>query len=88
MAVVQAPQSPERGAPSAVAEPRDSAGDGDCADADDESRLMAEMMGFSAFDTTQGKEVDDPRCKLEAVKKKAPRKRDRPRATVTPRTPP
>ena len=35
---------------------------------------MAAMMGFAAFDTTAGKDVGDPRCKMEAVKKKAPRK--------------
>ena len=35
---------------------------------------MAAMMGFAAFDTTAGKAVEDPRCKMEAVKKKAPRK--------------
>ena len=39
-----------------------------------EAKMMAEMMGFSAFDTTAGKDVGDPRCKMEAVKKKAQRK--------------
>ena len=36
--------------------------------------MMAEMMGFTGFDTTHEKEVEDPRCKMEAVKKKDPRK--------------
>ena len=36
---------------------------------------MMAAMGFpSAFDSTSGKDVKDPRCKLEAVKKKEPRK--------------
>ena len=39
-----------------------------------EAKAMAELMGFSAFDSTAGKSVDDPRCKMEAVKKKEPRK--------------
>ena len=39
-----------------------------------EAKMMAEMMGFSAFDSTAGKDVGDPRCKMEAVKKKAQRK--------------
>ena len=43
-------------------------------DEDDEARQMAALMGFGSFDSTQGKSVDDPRCKMEAVKKKEPRK--------------
>ena len=43
-------------------------------DEDAEARTMAEMMGFGAFDSTAGKGTDDPRCKLEAVKTKDPRK--------------
>ena len=39
-----------------------------------EAKMMAEMMGFAAFDSTSGKEVDDPRCKLEGVKRKDQRK--------------
>ena len=35
---------------------------------------MAAIMGFSGFDSTAGKEVDDPRCKMEAVKKKEARR--------------
>ena len=39
-----------------------------------EAEMMA-AMGFPvAFDTTQGKDVGDPRSKMEAVKKKEPRK--------------
>ena len=41
---------------------------------DAEAKMMAEMMGFSAFDTTAGKEVDDPRCKQEAIHHKEKRK--------------
>ena len=41
---------------------------------DAESMAMMQMMGFSAFDSTAGKSVDDPRCKMEAVKKKGTRK--------------
>jgi U4/U6.U5 tri-snRNP-associated protein 3 len=41
---------------------------------DAEARAMAELMGFSTFDSTAGKGVDDPRCKLEAVNKKEKRK--------------
>ena len=35
---------------------------------------MAAIMGFAAFDTTQGKDVGDSRCKAEAVKKNDQRK--------------
>ena len=41
---------------------------------DAESMAMMQMMGFSAFDSTAGKSVDDPRCKMEAVKKNGTRK--------------
>ena len=43
-------------------------------DEDHEAAMMAQMMGFSAFDSTAGKDVGDPRCKMEAVKKKEQRK--------------
>ena len=36
--------------------------------------MMAKMGLPVGFDTTQGKGHDDPRCKLEAVKKKDMRK--------------
>jgi len=39
-----------------------------------QARMMAEVMGFGSFDTTHEKEVKDPRCKMEAVKKKDPRR--------------
>ena len=43
-------------------------------DEEAEKQMMA-AMGFPvAFDTTHEKEVNDPRCKMEAVKKKDPRK--------------
>ena len=51
----------------------DGGGDAE-AEEDAEARAMAEMMGFAAFDSTAGKEVSDPRCKMEAVKKKEPRR--------------
>ena len=55
-------------------------GSGDMADEDAEdgedaeARMMAEMMGFSGFDSTAGKEVDDPRVKMGAMGKKDARK--------------
>ena len=51
-----------------------SADEEDPVEEDAEAKAMREMMGFSAFDSTAGKSVDDPRCKMEAVKKKATRK--------------
>jgi len=39
-----------------------------------EAELMAAMGIPTAFDTTQGKDVGDPRTKLEAVRKKEVRK--------------
>ena len=41
---------------------------------DEEARQMAAIMGFSTFDSTAGKPVDDPRCKMEAVMKKDQRR--------------
>jgi U4/U6.U5 tri-snRNP-associated protein 3 len=36
--------------------------------------MMAEIMGFSGFDSTAGKGVDDPRCKMEGVHHKEQRR--------------
>ena len=72
------PIGPPPGGGGAASASNDAAADAAADDAEDaedeEARQMAAMMGFAAFDTTQGKEVADPRCKMEAVKKKEPRK--------------
>ena len=72
------PIGPPPGGGGAASASNDAAADAAADDAEDaedeEARQMAAMMGFSTFDSTAGKDVGDPRCKLEAVKKRAPRK--------------
>ena len=43
-------------------------------DEDEEAKMMAAMGIPLAFDSTAGKEVNDPRCKVEGVRKKEQRK--------------
>jgi U4/U6.U5 tri-snRNP-associated protein 3 len=43
------------------------------AEEEDEEAAMRRMMGFSGFDSTKGKEVDDPNANASAVFKKSVR---------------
>ena len=60
------------GASSASAAAADEADDEP--DEDEEAKMMAAMGIPLAFDSTAGKEVKDPRCKVEGVRKKEQRK--------------
>lgn len=52
----------------------DTGDDDDEPSEDLEAKMMAEIMGFSGFDSTAGKGVDDPRCKMEGVHHKEQRR--------------
>ena len=43
-------------------------------DEDEETMQMKALMGFGGFDSTAGKDVGDPRSKMEAVNKKEMRR--------------
>lgn len=46
---------------------------GGAGEEDDEAAQMAKLMGFSGFDTTQNKHVNDPNANISGVFKKTKR---------------